>query len=133
MKQQSDRRLLILYYAATVVFLILDYGFNVNIRVAALDQVPVLRGGYYLVIFACLGLMLWRPAWATLIGVFESLATLVSLIMSMALRSMIVTTEMLETGAGFVTPAEVLNFMISGSVAYYAWDRGMKSLFGPRK
>ena len=132
MKQQSDPRLLVLYYAATVLFLVLDFGFNVNVRVAALDQVPVLRGGYYLVIFACLGLMLWRPAWTTVIGVVESMATLVSLIMSMALRSMIVTEEMLDSGAGFVTSAEIVNFVISGAVAYYAWDRGMRQLFGPR-
>ena len=49
--------------------------------------------------------------------------------MGMALRSMIVTTDMLDTGTGFVTQAEVVNFVISGSIAYYSWDRGMKSLF----
>ena len=51
MKQQSDPRLLVVYYAATIVFLALDYGFNVNVRLAAFDQVPVLRGGYYLADF----------------------------------------------------------------------------------
>ena len=131
MKQQSDQRLLVFYYAATVVFLVLDDGFNVNVRVAALDAVPVLRGGYYLVIFGCLGLMLWRPAWATVIGVVESLATLISLIMNTALRSMIVSEEMLETGTGFITTAELINFVISGSIAYYSWNRGMTRLFGP--
>ena len=131
MKQQSDPRLLVLYYAATIVFLVLDYGFDVNVRVAALDAYPGLRGAYYLVIFGCFGLMLWRPAWTTAIGVIESLATLIALIMNMALRSMVVSEHMLETGSGFVTMPEIVNFLISGFVAYFSWHRGMTRLFGP--
>ena len=131
MKQQSDPRLLVLYYAATIVFLVLDYGFDLNLRVAALEAYPGWRAGYYGVIFGCFGLMLWRPAWATVIGVVESLTTLVALIMNMALRSMVVTEHMLETGTGFVTIPEIANFLISGSVAYFSWHRGMTQLFGP--
>jgi hypothetical protein len=129
----DSSRLIVLYYAATIVFLMLDYGLSVNIRVAALEAHPGLRAGYYLVILACFGLMLWRPAWATVIGVVESLATLVALIMNMALRSMVVTDRMLETGTGFVTTAELVNFVISGSIAYFSWQRGMTALFGPPK
>ena len=131
MKQQSDPRLLVLYYAATVIFLVLDYAFDVNVRVAALDAYPGLRASYYLVIFGCLGLMLWRPAWTTAIGVVESLATLIALIMNMALRSMVVSEHMLESGTGFVTMPEIVNFLISGFVAYFSWHRGMTRLFGP--
>jgi hypothetical protein len=126
----DPRRLLVFYYVATVVFLMLDYGFSVNVRVAALEAYPNLRAGYYLVILACLGVMLWRPSWATAIGVVESLATLIALIMNMALRSMIVTDQMLETGIGFVTTAEIVNFVISGSIAWFSWQRGMTALFG---
>jgi len=127
-----SRRLLVFYYAATIIFLMLDYGFNVNVRIAALEAYPGLRAGYYVVIFVCFGLMLWRPTWGTAIGVVESLATLVALIMNMALRSMIVTDQMLETGVGFVTTAEIINFVISGSIAWFSWQRGMTALFGKR-
>ena len=133
MKQQSDPRLLKLYYAATVVFLALDYGFGVNIRLAALDAFPGLRGAYYLVIFACLGLMLWRPAWATVIGVVESTVTLAALIINLWLRTMGFTYDDSGTGVAPVTGAEIFNFLLSGSVAYYAWNRGMQHLFGPQK
>jgi len=127
-----SRHLLVFYYAATIVFLMLDYGLNINIRIAALDAYPGLRAGYYLVIFGCFGIMLWRPAWATAIGVVESLATLLALIMNMAMRSMIVTDQMLETGVGFVTTAEIFNFLIAGSIAWFSWQRGMTELFGKR-
>ena len=128
-----SRHLLLFYYAATIVFLMLDYGVGVNVRVAALEAYPGLRAGYYLVILTCFGVMLWRPSWATAIGVVESLATLVALIMNMALRSMIVTDQMLEAGVGFVTTAEIVNFVISGSIAWFSWQRGMTELFGKRE
>ena len=62
------------------------------------------------------------------VGVVESLATLVALIINMALRSMIVTDAMLETGAGFVTMPEIVNFLIAGGAAYVSWVRGVNAL-----
>jgi len=116
------------YYAATVLFLTLDYGFGINVRAAFLEDTPGLRVGYYAVLFACFMLMAWRPGWATVIGGLESLATLTALIVNMALRSMVVTDAMLETGAGFVNAQEVVNFMIVGGAAYISWHQGMHAI-----
>jgi hypothetical protein len=126
----APRRILQAYYAATIVFLMLDYGVGLNVRVAGLEGFPQLKAGYYLVIFACFGLTLWRPAWSTAVGVVESLATIVTLIFSVALRSMIPTGQMLETGAGFLGVPELVNFLVAGGIAWYAWQRGMTELFG---
>ncbi|HSN51284.1 MAG TPA: hypothetical protein VLS87_02050 [Woeseiaceae bacterium] len=126
----TPRRVLQTYYAATIVFLMLDYGMGLNVRTAGLEGLPNLKAGYYLVIFACLGLTLWRPAWSTAVGVVESLATLVTLIFSVALRSMIPTGQMLDTGTGVLGVPELVNFLIAGSIAWYAWQRGMTELFG---
>jgi hypothetical protein len=129
----GPRRILQAYYAATIVFLMLDYGWGLNVRIAGLQGFPGLRAGYYLVIFACLGLTMWRPAWSTAIGVVESLATLVTLIFSIALRSMFLDGYASDTGAGVVSMAEIVNFLISGSMAWFAWHNGMMQLFGPRR
>jgi hypothetical protein len=129
----GPRRILQAYYAATIVFLMLDYGWGLNVRIAGLQGFPGLRAGYYLVIFACLGLTIWRPDWSTAIGVVESLATLVTLIFSVALRSMLLAGYLPETGAGFVSMAELVNFLIAGSIAWFAWHSGMTQLFGPRR
>ena len=126
----GPRRVLQAYYAATIVFLMLDYGAGLNVRIAGLEGFPQLKAGYYLVIFACLGLTLWRPAWSTAVGVVESLATLVTLIFSVALRSMLPTEQMLETGSGFLGVPELVNFVIAGGIAWYAWQRGLAQLFG---
>ena len=120
--------ILIIYYAATAVFLTLDYGFGINLRAAFLEDMPGLRMGYYLVLFGCFGLMLWRPQWSTFVGVVESLATLIALIFNMALRSMVVTDAMLETGTGFVTMPEIINFIIVGGAAYVSYLQGTKAL-----
>lgn len=123
-----SRRILTIYYAATVLFLALDFGLDVNVRAAFLESSPDLRLGYYAILLGCFALVLWRPQWSNLVGVVESLATLIALIMNMALRSMIVTDAMLESGVGFVTMPEVLNFVIAGGAAYVSWVLGIKSL-----
>ena len=117
-----------LYYAATLLFLLLDYFVGINVRVAFLENQPLLRGLYYLVLFACLALMLLRPGWAEVIGAVESLTLVIALIFNMALRVLVVSDEMLETGAGLVTSEEIINFLISGSIAYLSWITRIKSL-----
>lgn len=123
-----SRKFLITYYAATALFLILDLGLDINVRVAFLQAAPGLKYLYYGICFGCLGLMLWQPSWTTVIGGVESLATLIALIVNMALRSMIVTDAMIESGTGFVTMPEIMNFLIAGVAAYISYARGIKAL-----
>lgn len=121
-------RILPWYYAATVLFLVLDYWLGINVRVAFLDTLPTARIAYYGVCFTCLALMLWRPGWTTLIGTFESLVTLIALIFSMAVRVMIPNDAIFEENAAFVSVQEIINFLISGSIAYFSWTNGLKQL-----
>ena len=121
-------RILPWYYGATVVFLLLDYSMGINVRVAFLEPLPAARAAYYAICFVCLGLMIWRPSWTLFIGTFESLVTLIALILSMALRVLVPTDAIFDENASFVTMQEVINFVIAGSVAYLAWIRGLKEL-----
>ncbi len=121
-----------LYYAATVLFLLIDFVLGVNIRVAFLEPFPAARLAYYLLCLGLFALMLWRPGWALLIGTIESLVAVVALSFAMALRVMIVTDEMIETGAGFVTTEEVFNYLIVGGIAYFSWIHGVKMLKEPK-
>ncbi|NIL95104.1 MAG: hypothetical protein GTO71_11875 [Woeseiaceae bacterium] len=123
-----NRNILRIYYAATALFVSLDYGFDVNVRAAFLESAPGLRLLFYVVLFACFALTIWRPAWTTLIGTIESLATLIALIVNMALRSMVVTDEMLDTGTGFITMSEIFNFLIAGGAAYVSYNQGFRRL-----
>ena len=122
------RKLIVFYYAATALFLLLDYGLNVNVRVAFLEGMPEFRLAYYAVCFACLGLALWRPAWTTVIGLIESSATLIALIVNMGIRATLTTVLVLESGTGFVTMAEIVNFLIAGGAAYVSFAHGLQQL-----
>jgi len=117
----SPARLITLYYAATIVFLLLDFVLGINVRLAFLEDWPAWRALYYLFCLLCLVLVIWRPAWRSWIGITESLLTLSLLIINMGLRVVIVTDEMIESGRGYVTTAEIVNFMIATSVVYVGY------------
>jgi len=120
--------LLKVYYAATALFLLLDYLGGINVRLAFLDPWPLWRGLYYLGCFGCLGLIAWRPALTTLVATAESLITLAALIISMGYRVMTVSESLLTSSPEFVTTEEILNFAIVGLVAWYGWFHGSEAL-----
>lgn len=114
------QRLFVAYYAATAVFLIADYAFSFNIRLAFLGDFPAWRFAYYLFCFLCL-LLVWRfPAWAIVIAALESLVNVTGLILHMGIRVMTLSDAAIEAGRPPVTVQEICNFLISGSAAYMA-------------
>ncbi|NIV17134.1 MAG: hypothetical protein GWN47_01725 [Woeseiaceae bacterium] len=123
-----SRKIILAYYAATILFVSLDYGFGVNVRVSFLEAAPNIRLIYYAVCFGCLALMIWRPAWTTVVGTVESLATLIALIINMGMRATLVSDTMLRTGTGFITIEEIFNFLIAGAAAYVSYMQGLRSL-----
>ena len=127
-KRSAAANVLLLYYAATAVFLILDFTVGFNVRLSFLEPYPEARLAYYGICFFCLGMMMWRPAWTELIGAFESLVTLVALIFSMGMRTIVPTDRMLESAGGMVTIQEIINFVLAGSIAYVAWRHGINRL-----
>jgi hypothetical protein len=121
-------RLLAWYYGATALFVVLDVVFDVNVRVSFLEPWPIVRLAYYVVCFACLAATLWRPRWSAWIGTGESLIVLMALILSMGVRVLVPTDVIVEENAAFVTPQEIVNFVLAGFVAYYAWVSGLKQI-----
>ena len=116
-----------IYYLATVIFLLMDFVFELNVRIAFFENSPVLRASYYAIIFICMALILWRPSWTVRISAVESMFVLIALILSMGMRTILVSDAMIE-GGDFVTMPEIINFMISGGIAYVAFTKGIKEL-----
>lgn len=119
-----------IYYAATAAFLVLDYFFGINVRLAFLDAQPGWRGIYYVFCFACLAIMLWRPEWSAIVSAVESLLNMSLLIIVMALRVIIVSDEMIESGRGAVTFEEIINFALAAGASYIAFMRSSRAAFG---
>ena len=124
----SPAGIVVAYYGATVIFLLLDTLFGINVRLAFLQEWPGWRALYYVFCLLCFGLMIWRPAWRSWIGIAESLITLSLLIINMAARVVIVTDEMIESGRGFVTSAELVNFMIAAGIVYVGYLQQMQAV-----
>ena len=124
----TSSKFLRIYYAATLLFVILDYFLNINVRLAFLEAWPEMRALYYLLCFTCLGLMIWRPRWSLWIGTIESMLALSLLLVTMGVRVMTMSDQMYRIGSGLVTMSEIMNFMIVSSVAYFAYERGVQAL-----
>ena len=70
------------YYLGTPVFFLADVLLGVNIRVAFLDQWPAGKMAYYVFAFT-LGIIAWRrPEWTAKIGVLDSGANVLLIIVS---------------------------------------------------
>jgi len=111
------------YYGATALFMLLDYGFDFNMRVAFLEGLPFWRAVYYAVLLGIFVVTLRWPDWAPHLAVFESLITLSSLIITTAVKVLMVT----EEGRGFVNVTELLNFLVSGFVGYAIYLQRVKA------
>jgi hypothetical protein len=120
----SSISILRFYYAATAAFLLLDYAFDVNLRLAFLEPWPGWRALYYAICFSCLGLIVWRPDLTLLVTTVESLITL----LSMGARVLSVSVNVPEMGGGFVTVEEIINFVIAGGAAWLGWFHGSRAL-----
>ncbi len=127
-----QKTVLLSYYGATLIFLLIDVVFGLSIRISFLDANYALKMAYYAFCIACFLMMVWKPKLTVLIGAAESLVTLIALIVVMGLRVLVPTDQMLESGVGVVTAPEIVNFMIAGGIAYVAWMSGIKNLAGTR-
>jgi hypothetical protein len=115
-----------IYYAATPLFALADWGLGANVRAVALAGFPGLRTAYYGLCFGCAFLLHVRPGWANPVALAESSGNILLLVLSIMLPyyGMI---ETLAAGgsvaASPITSALVANFLVSGSVwsiAFYA-------------
>ena len=124
------RRTLTGYYGATAGFLLLDLGFGLNFRVAFLEGYDGWRFAYYAICFACLAVVLARPAWTVAVTAVESLVTIVALIFSVALPTLVYADSAFTSAGGLPGLEGIVNFAISGSAAYLSWTRSLAILFG---
>lgn len=122
-------RFFALYYAATAAFVLLDYGFGLNVRLAFLDDLPIWRIAYYIGCGVLFFVMQRFPQSAPLLAAVESLTNLVGLILETGVRVMVPSMALLERGEGLLTATDVINFLLSGSIAYLSWQSRAKAFW----
>lgn len=118
--RSATDRVIAIYYALTLVFVLCDFAFDFNVRLSFLQPWPQWRVLYYLIAAACFILIMRFPNWSNVVAAGESLINLSALIVSMGLKVLLVDDAMLDGGRGGLSLAELLNFALSGSVGYLA-------------
>ncbi len=78
----APARLVQAYYWLTPVFLFVSWRYGFDVRVPFLDSMPVARAAYYAVMFACAGLVFWRPELTALVGRAEGTFSIIVLILT---------------------------------------------------
>lgn len=118
----------LIYYAATLLFLFLDYGADISLRLTFLDGLPAWRLAYYAFLIGCFVLMLKWPQWENVIGLVESVVTVAGIIIATGMRVILVSDEMIEGGRVPLNMRELANFVLSGAMAYVSYYRRMRAV-----
>jgi len=112
------------YYWSIFLFMILDYGFGINIRITGFIYHPILKFIYYMFCIACLYLVYKFPDRSAKIGLIESTTNIIILIFSIYLP-MFSAADLVESGQldrlG-ITTEKVINMVFAGTIngmAYY--------------
>jgi len=106
------------YYWSTLGFMILDFYWDINLRVAALPD----RGArmiYYAFCFVCLAVFHWKPSLSALTGLIESSVNICLLVAGILLPIYSLPGTILEGGTVVnpLTVEKVVNFFMAGMVA----------------
>jgi len=121
------------YYYATPLFILLDYLAGINVRVAALDSLPLHKNAYYgFCIICALGISIF-PKYSVVVVLLESTINFLMVILLLLLPY--VRFAMLEdilstdwgSGSGFSVP-RVINLLLAGFIAALAIQASSRKL-----
>ena len=123
-----------LYYAITPVFILLDYLWHINVRVAILDSEPMYKGLYYGFCIFC-GIMVYIvPMYSAVVAFFESGIILGMTILGMFIPYARAISQMADVmnadiqTISIVSPPHVINLVLAVSIAFYTFRRSLDEL-----
>ena len=112
------------YYWSIFLFMILDYGFGINIRITGFIYHPVLKFLYYIFCIICLIIIYRYPRKSATVGLIESSTNIVILIFGtyIPIYSSFDLIESGQIGGPVITAERVVNMIFAGTInglAYY--------------
>ena len=109
-----------LYYFVTPAFILLDYVWRINVRVAVLDEMPLYKSLYYGLCILCGVIVFFRPGFSAVVALAESsvilLLTLVGVFWPYVQIATLPEEEFDAALAGF-TIQRVVNLFLAGFIA----------------
>ena len=112
------------YYLSTPLFWLLDFWWGVHVRVAFLDDLPVLRTGYYLLCFGIGIIALRAPGYASRLALLESAMNLGLIIVSVGVwyLRMIDWAGSPAATVRVVTRWELVNFVLAATAGVVSYE-----------
>lgn len=116
------------WYWLTPVFVVLDWLFDLNWRVAGLDE-PPLRAVYYLGCLVCACLISWRPATAPWVGLAESVINFTLLIVGVWLSLVAAPAAIADSQPiQVMTLGRLVNFLLVGTILVLSFNRSIAAM-----
>ena len=128
-----------LYYAITPIFILLDYLWHINVRVAILDTEPLYKGLYYGFCIFCGVAVYLMPRYSSVVAVFESAIIIVMTILGVFIqyaRTISQMDDVLNTDfetIGLVGPEHVVNLVLIGVIAIFTFRKSLDELANIRE
>jgi hypothetical protein len=122
------------YYYATPLFILLDCITGINVRVAALDSMPLYKYAYYGFCILC-GLCIYIfPRYSPIVALFESTINVIMMVLLLFIPYVLLfsnTEDILSTDSPVVqmfTPQRIVNLGLAGFVAVFAFRASINKL-----
>jgi hypothetical protein len=129
------------YYYATPLFILLDYLLGINIRVSALDAMPLYKNVYYGFCIICALCIYILPKYSPIVALFESAISILIMILLLFLPYVRCLMQEDIIGEGWqnveaLNPESMINLLLAGVVAVFAFRASIYRLsadFAPTK
>jgi len=123
-----------LYYAITPLFILLDYIWNINVRVMVLDSQPLYKGLYYGFCILCGVIVYLIPRFSAVVALAESaviftmtiLGIFISYVQAILQMDDVLSAE-LET-VSIVGPPHLVNLVLAGGMAVLTFKMSLHEL-----
>ncbi len=123
-----------LYYAITPVFILLDYIWGINVRVAVLDNFPLYKGLYYGFCIICGVLVFLVPRSSSIVALVESIIIIMLTVLGVMLPYIQILSESLDIMStdfekiNIFQPQYIINLILAGGIAYMTFQKSLREL-----
>jgi len=123
-----------LYYAVTPVFILLDYVWHINVRVAILDSKPLYKGLYYGFCVLCGIAVYVVPRCSSVVALAESIIIFVMTVLGVFIeytQAILQMDDILNTDiqtVSIVGPPDVINLVLAGGMALLTFKKSLSEL-----
>ena len=123
-----------LYYAITPAFILLDYIWGINVRVAVLDNYPLYKGLYYGFCILCGIIIYLVPRSSSFVALIESAIIIMLTVMGFLISYVQTLSQAFDVmNADFETlnmlnPQYITNLFLAGGIVCVTFDKSLREL-----